>query len=43
MVERGPLVDGVVGKPSVTVDGLTWEQYSAVLQQIVSCGKARVR
>jgi D-glutamate cyclase len=31
MVERGPLVDGVLGRPSVTVDGLTWEQYSALL------------
>ena len=31
MVEEGPLVDGVLGKPSVTVDGLTWEQYADVL------------
>jgi hypothetical protein len=31
MVERGPLVDGVLGRPSVTVDGLTWEQYAAPL------------
>ena len=34
MVDEGPLVDGVVGKPSVSVDGLTWEQYIAVLTKI---------
>ena len=34
MVEEGPLVDGVLGKPSVTVDGLTWEQYAGVLTKI---------
>jgi hypothetical protein len=34
MVEYGPLVDGVVGKPSATVDGLTWGQYSAVLPKL---------
>ncbi len=38
MVERGPLVDGVLTKPSVTVDGLTWERYSAVLPQLAACG-----
>jgi hypothetical protein len=31
MVEQGPLVDGVLGRPSVTVDGLTWEQYAEPL------------
>jgi hypothetical protein len=31
MVERGPLVDGVVGRPTTTVDGLTWEQYAEPL------------
>jgi hypothetical protein len=34
MVEQGQLVDGVLAKPSVTVDGLTWEQYSAVLPRL---------
>jgi D-glutamate cyclase len=34
MVEEGPLVDGVLGKPSATVDGLTWEQYADVLVRI---------
>jgi hypothetical protein len=34
MVEKGPLVDGVLGKPSVTVDGLTWEAYAAKLSAI---------
>jgi hypothetical protein len=34
MVEAGPLVDGVVGKPVATVDGLTWEQYAGVLTEI---------
>jgi hypothetical protein len=31
MVREGPLVDGVLGKPSVTVDGLAWDRYCAVL------------
>jgi hypothetical protein len=31
MVERGPLVDGVTGRPTATVDGLTWEQYAEPL------------
>jgi len=34
MVEKGPLVDGVSGKPSATVDGLSWEQYAEVLVKI---------
>jgi D-glutamate cyclase len=34
MVEQGQLVDGVLARPSVTVDGLTWEQYSAVLPRL---------
>jgi D-glutamate cyclase len=34
MVERGPLVDGVSGRPTATVDGLTWEQYAAPLTRI---------
>jgi len=34
MVEEGPLVDGVTGKPTVTVDGLTWEKYAEVLEKV---------
>jgi hypothetical protein len=36
MVHQGQLVDGVLGKPSATVDGLTWEQYSAVLPKLAA-------
>jgi hypothetical protein len=35
MVKEGPLVDGVSGKPSATVDGLTWDQYAEVLTKIL--------
>ncbi len=31
MVEAGPLVDGVTGRPSVTVDGLPFDEYAKVL------------
>ena len=34
MVERGPLVDGVTGKPTVSVDGLSFEEYVKPLQRI---------
>jgi hypothetical protein len=34
MVEEGPLVDGVAGKESATVDGLTWSQYAEALVKI---------
>lgn len=34
MVQAGPLVDGVTGKPTATVDGLSWERYSEVLTRI---------
>jgi hypothetical protein len=34
MVERGPLVDGVTGKPTVSVDGLEFERYAEPLRQI---------
>ena len=34
MVDAGPLVDGVTGVPSATVDGLTWEQYADVLMKM---------
>ena len=34
MVEQGPLVDGVTGKPTVTVDGLDFERYAEVLRRL---------
>jgi hypothetical protein len=34
MVEAGPLVDGVSGKPSVSVDGLAFDRYSQALEAI---------
>jgi hypothetical protein len=34
MVEQGPLVDGVTGKPTVTVDGLDFEGYAELLRRL---------
>jgi D-glutamate cyclase len=34
MVEQGPLVDGVSGQPSVTVDGLSFERYAEPLRRL---------
>src|SRR5262249_29846254 len=34
MVERGPLVDGVTGKATVSVDGLEFERYAEPLRRI---------
>ena len=34
MVREGPLVDGVTGKPTATVDGLTWDEYASPLKRI---------
>lgn len=34
MVDRGPLVDGVTGQPTATVDGLAFEEYANVLSRI---------
>ena len=34
MVEEGPLVDGPLGTPTATVDGLSWQQYTEVLTRI---------
>ncbi len=34
MVEKGPLVDGVTGKPAVSVDGLAFDEYVRPLRQI---------
>ncbi|VTR99212.1 glutamate cyclase domain-containing protein [Tuwongella immobilis] len=42
MVEAGPLVDGVIGKPQVTVDGLDWPTYVRPLQQLEALQRAAV-
>ena len=34
MVERGPLVDGVTGQPTATVDGLPFERYAELLRRL---------
>lgn len=34
MVKKGPLVDGVAGKQTATVDGLSFEKYAEVLRKI---------
>lgn len=34
MVEQGPLVDGVSGQRSITVDGLSFERYAEPLRQL---------
>lgn len=34
MVRDGPLVDGVTGKQTATVDGLTWDEYAKPLVRI---------
>ena len=34
MVREGPLVDGVTGKQTATVDGLTWDEYVKPLARI---------
>jgi hypothetical protein len=34
MVREGPLVDGVTGKQTATVDGLSWEEYSRPLLEM---------
>jgi hypothetical protein len=34
MVERGPLVDGVTGRPATSVDGLTFERYAEPLRRL---------
>jgi hypothetical protein len=34
MVERGPLVDGVSGRRAATVDGLPFDRYARVLEQV---------
>lgn len=34
MVREGPLVDGVTGQQTATVDGLTWDEYAKPLVRI---------
>jgi hypothetical protein len=34
MVDKGPLVDGVTGKQTATVDGLDFERYGRILEQL---------
>ena len=34
MVEKGPLVDGVTGKPTISVDGLPFDEYVKPLRRI---------
>jgi len=36
MVEKGPLVDGVTGKFSISVDGLTFEEYAEPLRRLAA-------
>ncbi len=36
MVEKGPLIDGVTGKQTATVDGLSWDDY---IRPLVEIGK----
>ena len=43
MVEAGPLVDGVAGKPSVSVDGLAFERYAQALEGIGGIEQQRAK
>jgi hypothetical protein len=36
MVEHGPLVDGVTGRPGLSVDGLPFEEYIKVLPKLAA-------
>jgi D-glutamate cyclase len=42
MVDGGPLVDGVLGKPSVSVDGLSFERYVEVLVRLRELAKVNI-
>jgi hypothetical protein len=35
MIDRGPLVDGVSGRPTLSVDGLDFDRYAEPLRQLV--------
>ncbi len=41
MVEGGPLVDGMLGKPAVSVDGIDYDRYAEVLRQLMEIDKRR--
>ncbi|HEX4613150.1 MAG TPA: glutamate cyclase domain-containing protein [Urbifossiella sp.] len=41
MVQKGPLVDGVTGRQTATVDGLTWDEYARPLVRIREILEAR--
>jgi hypothetical protein len=36
MVEHGPLVDGVLGRPGVSVDGLPFDRYAEVMTRLAA-------
>ncbi|HLN31914.1 MAG TPA: glutamate cyclase domain-containing protein [Gemmataceae bacterium] len=36
MVESGPLVDGVLARPAVSVDGIPYERYGIILRQLAA-------
>jgi len=38
LVEAGPLVDGVTGKPALTVDGLDWATYWGPMRRMAELG-----
>jgi D-glutamate cyclase len=38
LVERGPLVDGVTGRPTVSVDGLEFDRYVEPLRRLAALG-----
>lgn len=42
MVERGPLVDGVTGQQTATVDGIDFERYGDKLRQLANISVGRV-
>jgi D-glutamate cyclase len=42
MVEQGPLVDGVLGKQSLSVDGLNFERYIAPFQRFQALGSTHL-
>jgi hypothetical protein len=41
MVEHGPLVDGVTGRPTVSVDGLSFDRYAEPLRQLAEIERER--
>jgi hypothetical protein len=39
MVEHGPLVDGISGRPELSVDGLSFERYAEPLANLALVGQ----